>query len=60
MPIFDFVCSKCSNKEEKLVNRSELDVQKCAECGELLIKSENFSNTSFALKGMWFKTRGRY
>lgn len=60
MPIFDFVCSKCDNKEEKLVNRSEIDTQTCAKCEALLIKSENVSNTSFALKGMWFKTRGRY
>lgn len=61
MPIFDFICTKCGKTEERLVNRSELDSQKCS-CGEdsKMVKSDSISRTNFTLKGVWFKTHKQY
>lgn len=61
MPIFDFICTKCEKKEERLVSRSEIDNQKC-DCTEdaQMIKSDQISRTNFSLKGVWFKTHKRY
>jgi putative FmdB family regulatory protein len=60
MPIFDYVCEKCNSKTEKLVKRAELDVQTCDVCNEHLSRVDEISNTSFALKGVWFKSHKRY
>jgi len=62
MPIFDFVCTKCEVKEERFVNRSEIENQKCRKCPDEppMIQSEEISRTNFSLKGVWYKTHRRY
>ncbi len=61
MPIFEFECVVCGKKEDRLIARSEIDDQKCT-CQDdaAMIKSENIQNTSFSLKGRWYKTTKSY
>ena len=53
MPIFDFECQKCKKTEEKIVKFSDkLTEIKCTSCKDGKMKKvDNFSNTSFNLKG---------
>jgi len=60
MPLFDFRCEKCDSKEERLVKRDEYETQVCKVCEEAMVKVEGISNTSFALKGVWFRSHNRY
>lgn len=61
MPIYDYVCVKCDKHEERLVSISEAEKQLCdCEDGAKMDRTENVANTSFALKGVWFKTHRRY
>lgn len=61
MPIYDFICEKCEKKEERLVSRANIDEQYC-QCSSdaKMTRSEDVPNTSFALKGVWYKTHKRY
>lgn len=53
MPVYEFVCSKCGNKEEQLVKIGK-DKIKCSECGGASYKV--MSASSFILKGKnWYK-----
>lgn len=60
MPIFTYICPKCSLQEDRLVSQSEIDSQKCTcECEESMIKL--FPNSfNFSLKGNWYKTTKSY
>jgi len=55
MPIYEYVCVVCFNKEEKLHKMDEKVIEKCQFCGNLLKKKISFSN--FRLKGNgWYET----
>lgn len=61
MPIFDFICSKCKIVDERLVNSKDVDKQYCRSCeNNVMERQSNVSNMAFALKGVWFKSHGRY
>ena len=53
MPIFDFECEKCKQKEERLVRRNDIETQVCATCGSKMPKTSEIHRTSFTLKGNW-------
>lgn len=58
MPIYEYRCP-CDKVFEKLVKYSDRDKPQTCECG----KQSNrvpISQTSFQLKGKWFKTSGEY
>ena len=59
MPIFDFQCTKCEAKEERLVKHSEIDNQVC-QCSGEMIKCDSISRTNFVLKGNWYSTTKEY
>lgn len=64
MPIFDFVCNKCSRVEEKLVSRADADngIEFPCDCedGAKLERSEAISAAALRFKGQWFGTTGNY
>ncbi len=61
MPIFEFECTACGKREDRLIKRSEIDEQTCScEDHGKMIKTDLIQNTSFALKGRWFKTTKGY
>ena len=54
MPIYEYVCSKCSEITEKLQRFDDPPLKACSNCGGRLKKI--VSNTSFVLKGWgWYK-----
>jgi putative FmdB family regulatory protein len=55
MPIYEYVCEKCSHHLEILQKMSDKPLTKCPECKGKLEKI--FSQTSFQLKGSgWYAT----
>jgi len=62
MPIYEYYCEKCEKKQDLRVNFSNADEQYC-NCSEeptKLQRVESFTNNSFHLKGVWYKTRRTY
>jgi putative FmdB family regulatory protein len=58
MPIFDYECTNCSNKEEIVtLNFSDSEGLKCSKCGSPLIKLP--SRFGFDLKGNGWYNPGR-
>jgi len=54
MPIYEYVCSKCSEITEKLQRFDDAPLKSCPHCKGRLKKM--MSNTSFVLKGGgWYK-----
>ena len=61
MPIFEFECMVCGKREDRLVKRDDVESQKCTcEDGAPMVKADVIQNTSFSLKGRWFKTTKGY
>jgi putative FmdB family regulatory protein len=55
MPIYEYVCEKCSHHLEIMQKMSDKPLTKCPECKGKLEKI--FSQTSFQLKGSgWYAT----
>jgi len=53
VPLFDFGCTACGNKEEQIVKKWSLPVF-CSNCGEQM--QRKIGRTNFKLKGGgWFK-----
>lgn len=62
MPLYDFRCNTCGVIKEFLVKRSEVDEAIPCDC-ETEAKMERLNkitNTSFILKGNWFKNNQSY
>ena len=61
MPIFDFQCNKCDNREEKLVSSSIIETP-CPKCTQgTMYKQHTPTATPTIFKGKgWFKTSGQY
>lgn len=60
MPIFDFVCTECESREERLVSRDAVESQVCKSCKKPMVRSDDIYPMQFALKGVWFKSHKRY
>ncbi len=55
MPIYEFICESCGNKEEKLLMISKRnEPQSCSKCHQKLTKL--IGNASFIFKGKGFYT----
>lgn len=55
MPIFDYVCPKCNEKQEVIQKFIDTQERKCPKCDTLMEKAIGLS--SFRLKGSgWYKT----
>lgn len=50
MPIYEYECKKCANKQEKIVKKSE-DKVKCDECGSTELNRMFPTGTNFKLMG---------
>jgi len=57
MPIFDYSCSNCNTKEERMVKKAE-DPQFCHKCLSPLKKL--LSTPAFILKGSGFTNSGTF
>ena len=57
MPIYEYVCTKCSHQLEALQSMSEAALTRCPECEEEALTKGLFSAPNFQLKGKgWYKT----
>ena len=57
MPIFDYLCESCGQKQERIV-KSEKDNVKCYICGKRNLIRLFPDKFNFKLKGKWFKNGG--
>lgn len=60
MPIFDFQCSKCNKRVEKIVSLKESEKEIDCDCGKGKLVKQAVSPFNFSLKGNWFKNNGTY
>lgn len=61
MPIFEFSCDKCGNKEEKIISYEESEkIKPKCKCGKGILTKIKINNFNFALKGNWFRNNGKY
>lgn len=63
MPIFDFYCKKCSPENNKIIHEVLVNHNCnaiCPTCQEEMTKIDTINNTSFILKGKWYKNTKSY
>lgn len=61
-------CPKCGHQEDKLLFQSDIDAKKddvypticCSKCETSMTKTDTLFGSSFAFKGDWFATKGKY
>jgi putative FmdB family regulatory protein len=64
MPLYTYKCTTCNEHETHLVKINDDTENKnnfiCPLCGGIQSRIFDASDTSFILKGDWFKTTGKY